>query len=55
MALHNVDESVLGRMLGYASVIVRETGGTLETFSRIAHPNEFRQQVQQQIGSLGAR
>ena len=46
-----VDESGLGRMLGYGSVIVRGTGGTFETFSRIAHPNEFRREVQQQIGA----
>ena len=45
-----VDESGLGRVLGYGSVVVRGTGGTFETFDRIAHPNEFRQQVQQQIG-----
>jgi uncharacterized membrane protein YdbT with pleckstrin-like domain len=50
-----VDESVFGRMLGYGSVIVRGTGGTYETFSRIANPNEFRRQVQQQIGSVEAR
>lgn len=50
-----VDESGLGRMLGYGSVIVRGTGGTFETFSRIAHPNEFRRQVQQQIGSPESR
>jgi hypothetical protein len=42
-------------MLGYGSVIVRGTGGTFETFGRIAHPNEFRRQVQQQIGSVEAR
>ena len=46
-----VDESFLGRMLGYGSVTIRGTGGTFETFSRIAHPNEFRKQVQQQIGA----
>jgi uncharacterized membrane protein YdbT with pleckstrin-like domain len=46
-----VDESFLGRMLGYGSVTIRGTGGTFETFSRIAHPNEFRKQVQQQIGT----
>jgi uncharacterized membrane protein YdbT with pleckstrin-like domain len=46
-----VEESGLGRILGYGSVIVRGTGGTFETFSRIAHPNEFRRQVQQQIGA----
>jgi uncharacterized membrane protein YdbT with pleckstrin-like domain len=50
-----VDESGLGRMLGYGSVNVRGTGGTFETFKRIAHPNEFRRQVQQQIGSVEVR
>jgi uncharacterized membrane protein YdbT with pleckstrin-like domain len=50
-----VDESVPGRMLGYGSVTIRGTGGTLETFSRIAHPSEFRKQVQQQIGTVEAR
>jgi uncharacterized membrane protein YdbT with pleckstrin-like domain len=46
-----VEESASGRMLGYGTVIVRGTGGTFETFTRIAHPNEFRRQVQQQIGT----
>jgi uncharacterized membrane protein YdbT with pleckstrin-like domain len=50
-----VDESALGRILGYGSVIIRGTGGTFETFSQIAHPNEFRRQVQQQIGTVEAR
>ena len=44
-----VEESVMGRMLGYGTVIVRGTGGTPEAFDRIAHPLEFRTQVQQQI------
>ncbi len=30
-----VDESFLGRILGYDSVIVRGTGGTFETFDKI--------------------
>ena len=46
-----VDESGFGRLFGYGSVIVRGTGGTFETFAKIAHPNEFRNQVQQQIGA----
>ncbi len=50
-----VDETFVGRMLGYGSVIVRGTGGTFETFGRIAHPNEFRRQVQQQIGGAETR
>jgi len=45
-----VDEPALGRMLGFGSVTVRGTGGTYETFHLISHPNEFRRQVQQQIG-----
>ena len=44
-----VEESVMGRMLGYGKVIVHGTGGTPETFNKIAHPLEFRTQVQQQI------
>jgi uncharacterized membrane protein YdbT with pleckstrin-like domain len=44
-----VEESVMGRMFGYGSVIVHGTGGTPEVFNRIAHPLEFRTQVQQQI------
>jgi uncharacterized membrane protein YdbT with pleckstrin-like domain len=46
-----VEESVMGRMLGYGTVIVRGTGGTPEAFDRIAHPLEFRTQVQQQISN----
>jgi len=46
-----VDKSLCGRMLGYGSVVVRGTGGTFETFDKIAHPSELRRQVQQQIGS----
>ena len=44
-----VEESVMGRMLGYGTVIVRGTGGTPESFNLIAHPLEFRTHVQQQI------
>jgi uncharacterized membrane protein YdbT with pleckstrin-like domain len=51
----SVNESALGRMLGYGDVILRGTGGTFETFRRIAHPNEFRRQVQQQTGGAETR
>ncbi len=44
-----VEESVVGRMLGYGTVVVRGTGGTPEPFDTVAHPLEFRKQVQQQI------
>ena len=44
-----VEEPALGRILGYGTVIVRGTGGTPEIFPQIAHPLEFREQVQRQI------
>jgi uncharacterized membrane protein YdbT with pleckstrin-like domain len=46
-----VDESFLGRILGYGTVIVRGTGGTFETFDKIAHSNELRRHVQVQVSS----
>ena len=48
-----VDEPALGRLLGYGTVIVRGTGGTPETFEKIYHPLEFREQVQRQIAREG--
>jgi uncharacterized membrane protein YdbT with pleckstrin-like domain len=46
-----VEETAAGRVLGYGSVIVRGTGGTPEPFLMIAHPQEFRRAVQEQIGA----
>jgi uncharacterized membrane protein YdbT with pleckstrin-like domain len=45
----NVDEGMLGRALGYGTIAIRGTGGTLEPFRNIAHALEFRRQVQEQI------
>ena len=45
----HVEEGLLGRMLGYGSVVVRGTGGTPEPFRQIAHPLELRRQVHHQI------
>jgi uncharacterized membrane protein YdbT with pleckstrin-like domain len=41
-----VDQGILGRVLGYGSVIVRGTGGTAEPFKYVERPEEFRHQVQ---------
>jgi uncharacterized membrane protein YdbT with pleckstrin-like domain len=46
-----VEESTVGRVLGYGSVVVRGTGGTPEPFLMIAHPQDFRRAVQEQIGA----
>jgi len=49
-----VTESVSGRMLGFGRVVLRGTGGTPETFERVANPLEFRRQVQSQVDALPA-
>ncbi|MDB6054049.1 MAG: hypothetical protein JWN25_1572 [Verrucomicrobiales bacterium] len=46
-----VDQSVLGRMLGYGTIVVIGTGGSREEFDNIANPLEFRKQVQAQTAS----
>ncbi len=45
-----VDQNLRGRALGYGTITLRGTGGTTETFNRIADPFEFRRQIQEQIG-----
>ncbi len=50
-----IDETAGGRLLGYGSLTIHGTGGTPEPFHRIAHPTEFRRQVQQQIDGVTAR
>jgi uncharacterized membrane protein YdbT with pleckstrin-like domain len=47
-----VSETAFGRMLGFGTIVVIGTGGTLEPFHNVAHPLEFRSQVQQQIEKL---
>lgn len=44
-----VEEPVLGRMLGYGTVILRGVGGTPDEFDLIAKPLAFRSHVQEQI------
>src|SRR3954469_12377201 len=44
-----VDQSIVGRMLGYGTIVIRGTGWTLEPFDRISAPLEFRRQMQEQI------
>jgi len=41
-----VDQGILGRIVGYGSIVVIGTGGTKEPFKNIAEPLEFRKQVQ---------
>lgn len=47
-----VNETPFGRMLGYGTIVLIGTGRTPEPFHQVAHPLEFRSQVQQQIEKL---
>jgi uncharacterized membrane protein YdbT with pleckstrin-like domain len=47
-----VHQTVMGRMLNYGTITLRGVGGTPDPFSTIAHPLEFRRQVQQQVDGL---
>jgi len=42
----SVDQSLLGRVLGYGDIVVTGSGGTHEGFTRIQAPLEFRRAVQ---------
>jgi uncharacterized membrane protein YdbT with pleckstrin-like domain len=44
-----VDQSIMGRMMNFGTITLRGVGGTPDPFRRIAHPLEFRRQVQHQL------
>jgi len=46
-----VDQSVLGRILGYGTITVSGVGGTKESFRMISNPLEFRRQVQASLAA----
>ena len=44
-----VSQSILGRLLGYGTVIIHDTGGSKEGFNSIDDPIRLRKKIQQQI------
>ena len=47
-----VDQSVMGRILGYGTITVSGVGGTKESFRMISDPLEFRRQVQASLSAV---
>jgi uncharacterized membrane protein YdbT with pleckstrin-like domain len=41
----DVDQTILGRILGYGTIVVRGTGGSLEPIRNIADPLAFRTRI----------
>jgi len=50
-----VEQSVMGRLLGYGSIIVTGTGATMDPIPFISRPIEFRQALQAATDAAGAR
>ena len=46
----NIIQSILGRMLGYGTIVVIGTGGTKEPFAGISDPMAFRKKFQEVSG-----
>jgi uncharacterized membrane protein YdbT with pleckstrin-like domain len=51
----SVDQGVLGRVLGFGTVKITGSGGTEDSFPRIAQPLEFRRQIQNQVVAFEER
>jgi len=47
-----VNQGVLGRILGFGSITISGTGGTRDPFHKIDAPFEFRKKVQEQIEAV---
>lgn len=50
-----VNQGILGRVLGYGTIVVTGTGGSADPFRRISSPLHFRRQVQEQVASTQER
>ncbi len=46
-----VNQSILGRILGYGSITITGTGGSRDPYLNIAEPLEFRKKAQEQIST----
>jgi len=45
----NIDQTLLGRILGYGTIMIVGSGGTRETFPNIKKPLEFRKKFQELV------
>lgn len=47
-----VDQGILGRILGFGTIRVSGTGGTKDPFHKIADPLQLRRKVQEQVAEV---
>lgn len=50
-----VDQTIAGRLLGYGTLRIVGTGGSVEAFPRVAHPEALREAVVRQAPRSAAR
>src|SRR6266581_8932541 len=48
----SVEQGLSGKLWGYGTIVISGTGGSHEPFKNIAHPFEFRKQVQEQVATV---
>jgi len=51
----SVEQGIIGRMLGYGTIVVTGTGGGISRFACISDPLTFRKRIQEQISAVEAR
>jgi uncharacterized membrane protein YdbT with pleckstrin-like domain len=47
-----VDQGIPGRVFSYGTIVVTGTGGTRESFAKIADPLAFRRHIQERISAM---
>ena len=47
-----VNQGILGRILGYGSIVISGTGGSKDPFHKISAPLEFRRRAQEQVAGV---
>ncbi|MDF0591671.1 PH domain-containing protein [Candidatus Methanocrinis natronophilus] len=51
----SVDQGIIGRLLGYGTVVATGTGGAINRYPSVADPLTFRKRIQEQISAVEAR
>ena len=50
-----IDQTIMGRIFAYGTIIIVGTGGSKDPFLYVPHPLEFRNRAQQQIDNVEER
>lgn len=50
----SVEQGIIGRLLGYGTIVVTGTGGGISRFANVSDPFTFRKRIQEQISAVEA-